>query len=141
MIQQEAQQQIVYGRHEALSEEEDAVVQADERMAGDQRSAPAPSLRKVTIDREEGDPEEDGAGFQYPGGDEAQRERSFCFLRTGNRTTAVPMPARATMISRTPPTMAPCPGQRRDVVRALDGAVESEGGNRDKCEQIEDARR
>jgi len=28
---------------------------------------------------------------------------SFCLLTTGYSTTAVPMPARATMISRTPP--------------------------------------
>ena len=67
---------------------------------------------------------------------------SFCFLSNGNRTTAVPMPARATMISRTPPNMAPSIRSRADdVVRALYGSVEDDGRDRDKGDQIEDARR
>ncbi len=36
LIQHEAQQRVIYGRHETLPEEEDAVIQGDKRMAGDQ---------------------------------------------------------------------------------------------------------
>src|ERR1017187_1780080 len=37
LVQQQAQQQVAYGRHEALSEEEDAVIEGDKRMTDGER--------------------------------------------------------------------------------------------------------
>jgi hypothetical protein len=67
---------------------------------------------------------------------------SFCFLRIGNNTTAVPMPARATMISRMPPTIAESVRTTADdVVRTLYWVIKSEGRVRDQGKQIKYARR
>src|SRR5437762_3877363 len=44
LVQQEAQQQVADGRHEALCLQEDAVIQGGQRMAGDQRSSSSSGL-------------------------------------------------------------------------------------------------
>ena len=96
----EPEQDGVHDRHEALSEE-DPVVLGSQRMAGDQRICSCSGLPQGHYRQEADDAGEDGAGFQY-----SRRRRSparppsFCLLTTGNSTTAVPMPARATMISK-----------------------------------------
>ena len=59
-----SQQQVVYGRHEALSLEEDAVIQGGKRMAGDQCSGSGSGLPQGHDRHEERHAEEDGAGFQ-----------------------------------------------------------------------------
>src|SRR5690348_3446491 len=75
LVQQEAQQQVVYSRHEALSLEEDAVIQGGQRMAGDQRTCSSSGLPQGHDRHKEHHTDEDGAGFQNPGGNKAQRGR------------------------------------------------------------------
>jgi hypothetical protein len=80
LVQQESQQQVAYRRHEALSEEEDAVVEDHQRMAGDQRLRSGSVLPQGHDRQEERDADEDGGGLQNARGDEAQRERFVLFL-------------------------------------------------------------
>ena len=74
LVQQEAQQQVAYGRHEALSLEEDAVIQGGKRMAGDQCLCSSSGLPQGHNRHKERHADEDGAGFQNSGGNQAQRE-------------------------------------------------------------------
>ena len=69
------------------------------------------------------------------------RGRFVLPLMTGYSTTAVPMQARATVISRTPPKITGCPGLGDDVVRIAHRAIQGEGSVSDKGEQVEHAPR
>src|ERR1019366_2756242 len=71
LVQQQAQQQVAYGRHEALSEEEDAVIEGDKRMTDGERICSRSGLPQGYDRQEECHADEDGTGFQNPGGDEA----------------------------------------------------------------------
>src|SRR5579863_10471508 len=71
LVQQEAQQQVVYSRHEALSEEEDAIIKGDKHMAGDQRICSSSGLPQGHDRQNERHADEYGAGFQNSGADEA----------------------------------------------------------------------
>ena len=73
LVQQEAQQQGVHGRHEALCEEEDPVIQDGQRLAGDQRICSGSGLPQGHDRQEARDASEDGGGFQDSRADEAQR--------------------------------------------------------------------
>src|SRR5215469_14663637 len=65
--QQKAQQHVVYSRHEALSEEEDAVIKGDKHMAGDQRICPSSGLPQGHDRQNERHADEYGAGLQNSG--------------------------------------------------------------------------
>src|SRR5438067_11868981 len=64
LVEQESQQQVAYGRHEALSEEEDAVIKGGKRLAGDQRICSGSGLPQAHDRQEERDAGEDSAGFK-----------------------------------------------------------------------------
>src|SRR5512141_2481168 len=80
LVEQESQQQVADSRHEALSEQEDAVIQGGKRMAGDQRICSSSGLPQDHDRPEERHADEDGGGFQNPGGSEAQRGRFILLL-------------------------------------------------------------
>ncbi|GCE29868.1 hypothetical protein KDA_53520 [Dictyobacter alpinus] len=44
LVEQESQQQVAYGWHKTLSQEEDAIIQGDKHMAGDQCLYSTPRL-------------------------------------------------------------------------------------------------
>jgi len=72
--------------------------------------APAPSCLKVTIVRMHATLAKVPAASRVREATKPSATPSFCLLITGNSATAVPMPARATMISRRAPTRAPVSG-------------------------------
>src|SRR5437764_14753342 len=71
LVQQEAQQQVAYGRHEALSSEEDAFIEGGKRMAGDQRTCSSTSMPQANDRQKAHHADEDGTGFQNAGGNQA----------------------------------------------------------------------
>ena len=142
LVQQGAQQQVVDGGHEALSEEEDAVVKDDKRMARDQRIRSDSVLPQGHDRQEERDAEEDGGGFQNSRGDEAQREHFVLLLEYREQDDGGADAGEGHDDLQNPAEDGACVrAGADDVVRALHGAVEGEGRDRDKGEQIEDARR
>ena len=66
--------------------------------------APAPACRKVTIARRMKTPAKMVPASRVRTATKPSATPSFCRLTTGYSATAVPMPARATIISRTTPT-------------------------------------
>src|SRR6266498_1548019 len=64
LVQQESQQQVAYGRHEALSEQEDAVIKGDKHVASDQSFCSGSGLPQSHDRQKERHANEDGAGFQ-----------------------------------------------------------------------------
>src|SRR5438270_4657772 len=141
LVQQEAQQQVVYGRHEALSLEEDAVIQGGKRMAGDQRTCSSSGLPQGHDRHKERHADEDGAGFQDSGGDEAQRGRFVLLLEHREQHDGG---ADASESHDDLQDSADDGGSVRasaeDVVRTFYLVVEKEGRDRDKGEQVEHAR-
>ena len=61
LVQHESQQQVAYGRHEALSEEENAVIKGCKRMALDQCICSRPCLPQGHDRQKERHADEDGA--------------------------------------------------------------------------------
>jgi len=137
-VQQEAQQQVAYGRHETLSEEKDAVIQSDQRMAGDQRICSSSGLPQGHDRQKERHADEDSAGFQNSGGDEAQREPFVLLLKHREQHDGG---ADASDSHDDLQEAANDDGSVRartdDVVRIVYLTVESQGRDRDKGEQIE----
>src|SRR5437764_4453492 len=68
LVQQDSQQQVAYGRHEALSLEEDAVIQDGQGLASDQPRCSYSSLPQGHDRHKERHADKDGAGFQNSGG-------------------------------------------------------------------------
>ncbi|MEV4178329.1 hypothetical protein [Nonomuraea sp. NPDC049709] len=88
----------------------------DERVAGgDERArvgAGGGGLPEGDDGQEADDAGDDDGGFQDPSGDETEPAASLCRL-TGNSTTAVPIQAKAQIISRKPPQSTPVSGPAR----------------------------
>ena len=142
LVQQDSQQQVVYGRHEALSEEEDAVVKDDKRVARDQRIRSNSVLPQGHDRQEERDADEDGGRFQNSRGDEAQREPFVLLLEYREQNDGGADAGEGHDDLQNTAEHGACVRARADdVVRALYGAVEDEGRDRDEGEQVEDARR
>src|SRR5947209_9923124 len=141
LVQQEAQQQVVDGRHEALSLEEDAVIQGGKRMAGDQRTCSRSGLPQGHDRQKERHADEDGAGFQNAGGNQAQRGRFVLLLEHWEQHNGG---ADASESHDDLQESADDGGSVRaradDVVCTLYRTVAKEGRDRDKGEQVEHAR-
>jgi hypothetical protein len=73
-------------------------------------SAPIPFCRKVTIDKRNATPIKIVLASRILEATRPNASISFCFLRMGNNTTAVPMLVKATMISSIPPMIAEVSG-------------------------------
>src|SRR5579864_3056332 len=140
-VQQESNQQVAYGRHEALTLEEDAVIQGDKRMAGDQRTCSSSGLPQGHDRYKEHHADEDGAGFQNAGGNQAQRGRFVLLLEHREQHDGG---ANAGESHDDLQDSADDGGSVRpsteDVVRTLYRTVDKEGRDRDKGEQVEHAR-
>src|SRR5438067_4624911 len=141
LVQQESQQQVAYGRHEALPLEEDAVIKGDKRMAGDQSSCSNSGLPQGHDRHKEHDAGEDGAGFQNAGGNQAQRGRFVLLLEHREQHDGG---ADASEGHDDLQDSADDGGSVRasadDVVCTLYWTVDKEGRDRDKGEQVEHAR-
>src|SRR5947199_2818341 len=141
LVQQEAQQQVAYGRHEALSLEEDAVIQGGKRMAGDQRTCSSSGLPQGHDRHKERHADEDGAGFQNSGGDEAQRGRFVLLLEHREQHDGGADASEGHDDLRdTADDGGSVRASAEDVVCTLYRTVEKEGRDRDKGEQVEHAR-
>ena len=140
-VQQEAQQQVVYSRHEALSLEEDAVIQGGKRMAGDQCTCSSSGLPQGHDRHKERHADEDGAGFQNSGGNEAQRGRFVLLLEHREQHDGGADAGEGhDDLQDSADDGGSVRARAEDVVRTLYLAVESEGRDRDKGEQVEHAR-
>src|SRR5947209_2864222 len=141
LVQQEAQQQVVDGRHEALSLEEDAVIQGGKRMAADQCLCSSSGLPQGHDRQKECHADEHGAGFQNSGGDQAQCGRFVLLLEHREQHDGG---ADASESHDDLQDSADDGGSVRasaeDVVRTLYRTVDKEGRDRDKGEQVEHAR-
>src|SRR6266516_62502 len=141
LVQQESQQQVAYGRHEALSLEEDAVIQGSKRMAGDQCTCSSSGLPQGHDRHNERHAEEDGAGFQNSGGDEAQRGRFVLPLEHREQhDSGADASEGHDDLRDTADDGGSVRARADDVVRTLYRTVEKEGRDRDKGEQVEHAR-
>ena len=141
LVQQEAQQQVAYGRHEALSEEEDAVIQGGKRMAGDQRICSSSGLPQGHDRQKERHADEDGAGFQNSGGNEAQRDRFVLLLEHREQHDGGADAGEShDDLQDTADDGGSVRASADDVVRTFHRTVEKEGRDRDKGEQVEHAR-
>jgi hypothetical protein len=72
---------VAYRWHEALPEHEDAVVQGDQGVTGDQRPGSSSVLPQRHDRQQECHTDEGGAGLQDPRGYETQRERFVLLLQ------------------------------------------------------------
>ena len=81
-------------------------MESGQGLTGDQRAAPAPACRRVTTDSRLATPTMMAAASSMRVPTKPSAAPSFCRLTTGYSTTAVPIQARATMISRKAPTRA-----------------------------------
>src|SRR5437879_403302 len=141
LVQQEAQQQVVHGRHEALSLEEDAVIQGGKRMAGDQRTCSSSRLPQGHDRHKERHADEDGGGFQNSGGDEAQRGRFVLLLEHREQHDGGADAGESHDDLRdTADDGGSVRASADDVVCTLYRIVDKEGRDRDKGEQVEHAR-
>src|SRR6202049_411642 len=141
LVQQEAQQQVVYSRHEALSLEGDAVIQGGKRMAGDQCTCSSSGLPQGHDRHKERHADEEGAGFQNSGGDEAQRGRFVLLLEHREQHDGGADASEGhDDLQSTADDGGSVRASANDVVRTLYLAVEKEGRDRDKGEQVEHAR-
>src|SRR5258708_25685362 len=141
LVQQESQQQVGYGRHEALSEEEDAVIQGDQRMAGDQCLCSSSGLPQGHNRQKERHADEDGAGFQNSGGNQAQRGRFVLLLEHREQHDGGADASEShDDLQDTADDGGSVRASADDVVRTLYRAVDKEGRDRDKGEQVEHAR-
>src|SRR5579863_1497377 len=141
LVQQEAQQQVVYSRHEALSLEEDAVIQGDKRMACGQRTCSSSGLPQGHDRHKECYTDEDGAGFQNSGGDEAQRGRFVLLLEHREQHDGgADADESHNDLQDTADDGGSVRASAEDVIRTLYRTVDKEGRDRDKREQVEYAR-
>src|SRR5437660_9341466 len=141
LVQQEAQQQVVYSRHEALPLEEDAVIQGGKRMAGDQCTCSSSGLPQGHDRQNERHADEDGAGFQNSGGDEAQRRRFVLLLEHREQHDGGADASEGHDDLRdTADDGGSVRARADDVVCTLYRTVDKEGRDRDKGEQVEHAR-
>src|SRR5256885_9633390 len=141
LVQQEAQQQVAYGRHEALSLEEDAVIQDGQRMAGNQRTCSSSGLPQAHDRHKEHHADEDGAGFQNSGGNEAQRGRFVLLLEHREQHDGGADAGEShDDLQDTADDGGSVRASADDVIRTLYRTVEKEGRDRDKGEQVEHAR-
>src|SRR5438876_1331606 len=141
LVQQEAQQQVAYGRHEALPLEEDAVIQGDKRMAGDQCTGSSTSLPQGHDRHKERHADEDGAGFQNSGGNQAQRSRFVLLLEHREQHDGGADASEShDDLQDTADDGGSVRASADDVVRTLYRTVEKEGRDRDKGQQVERAR-
>src|SRR6266568_1670275 len=140
LVQQESQQQVAYGRHEALSLEEDAVIQGGKRMAGDQRTCSGSRLPQGHDRHKERHADEDGAGFQNSGGNEAQRGRFVLLLEHREQHDGGANAGEShDDLQDTADDGGSVRASADDVVRTVYRTVENEGRDRDKGEQVEHA--
>src|SRR5438105_906897 len=141
LVQQEAQQQVAYGRHEAVSLEEDAIIQGGKRMAGDQRTCSSSRLPQGHDRHKERHADEDGAGFQNSGGDEAQRGRFVLLLEHREQHDGGADAGEShDDLQDTADDGGSVRASAEDVIRTLYRTVDKEGRDRDKREQVEHAR-
>src|SRR5438552_3488135 len=141
LVQQESQQQVAYGRHEALSLEEDAVIQDGQRMAGDQRTCSSSGLPQAHDRQKEHHADEDGAGFQNSGGNEAQRGRFVLLLEHREQHDGGADAGEShDDLQDTADDGGSVRASADDVVRTVHRNVEKEGRDRDKGKQVEHAR-
>src|SRR5436853_398544 len=141
LVQQEAQQQVAYGRHEALSLEEDAVIQGGKRMAGDQCTCSSSGLPQGHDRHKERHADEEGAGFQNSGGDEAQRGRFVLLLEHREQHDGGADASEShDDLQDTADDGGSVRARADDVVCTLYRTVDKEGRDRDKGEQVEHAR-
>src|SRR5881275_3212209 len=141
LVQQEAQQQVADGRHEALPLEEDAVIQGGKRMAGDQCTCSSTSLPQGHDRHKEHHADEDGGGFQNSGGNQAQRGRFVLLLEHREQHDGGADASEShDDLQDTADDGGSVRASAEDVVRTLYRAVEKEGRDRDKGEQVEHAR-
>ncbi len=141
LIEQGAQQQVVHGRHEALSEEEDPVIQDDQRLAGDQRARSGSGLPQGHDRQEADDASEDGGGFQDARADEAQRDPFVLPLdHRVQRDGGADAGEGHDDLQDAADEHGSVRARADDVVRTVHRIVEKEGRDRDKGEQVEHAR-
>src|SRR6202171_4009628 len=141
LVQQEAQQQVAYGRHEALSLEEDAVIQGDKRMAGDQCPCSSSGLPQGHDRQKERHADEDGAGFQNSGGNQAQRGRFVLLLEHREQHNGGADAGEShDDLQDTTDDGGSVRASAEDVVCTLYRTVDKEGRDRDEGEQVEHAR-
>src|SRR5437764_15465853 len=141
LVQQEAQQQVAYGRHEALSLQEDAVIQGGKRMAGDERTCSSSGLPQAHDRHKEHHADEDGAGFQNAGGNEAKRGRFVLLLEHREQHDGGADAGEGhDDLQDTADDGGSVRASADDVVRIVHRNVEKEGRDRDKAEQVEHAR-
>src|SRR6185312_5481940 len=133
--------QVAYGRHEALSLEEDAVIQGGKRMAGDQRTCSSSGLPQAHDRQKEHHAGEDGARFQNAGGDQAQRGRFVLLLEHREQYDGGADAGEGhDDLQDTADDGGSVRASADDVVCTLYRTVEKEGRDRDKGEQVEHAR-
>src|SRR5579872_5825935 len=141
LVQQESQQQVAYSRHEALPLEEDAVIQGDQRMAGDQCLCSSSGLPQGHDRHKEHHADEDGAGFQNASGNQAQRSRFVLLLEYREQHDGGADAGEShDDLQDTADDSGSIRASAEDVVRTLYLAVDKEGRDRDKGEQVEYAR-
>src|SRR5437660_10524099 len=141
LVQQEAQQQVADGRHEALSLEEDAVIQGGKRMAGDQCPCSSSGLPQGHNRQKERHADEDGAGFQNAGGNQAQRGRFVLLLEHREQHHGGADAGEShDDLQESAEDGGSVRASADDVIRTLYLAVEKQGRDRDKGEQVEHAR-
>ena len=147
-VQQGAQQQRVDARHEALSEQERPVVDRDVRRAGgDQRGRICPGRSAQVLaqghQRQQADDAgQDHGGFKDAGGDKAERDAFVLPLdhRVQRDGGADAGQGDDHLEEAADQDAGVAAGAEDPVPVVLHGAVEGEGGDRDKGDQVEDAR-
>src|SRR2546421_3601893 len=103
--------------------------------------APAPACRKVTIDIKERHADEDGAGFQNSGGDEAQRGRFVLLLEHREQHDGGADAGEShDDLQDTADDGGSVRASAEDVIHTLYWTIDKEGWDRDKGEQVEHAR-
>src|SRR2546421_1210054 len=141
LVQQEAQQQVVHGRHEALPLEEDAVIQGGKRMAGDQRTCSSTSLPQGHDRHKERHADEDGGGFQDSRSNEAQGGRFVLLLEHREQHDGGADAGEShDDLQDSADDGGSVRASAEDVIHTLYRTVDKEGWDRDKGEQVEHAR-
>src|SRR5437763_16806165 len=141
LVQQDSQQQLAEGRHEALSLEEDAVIQDGQGLASDQPRCSYSSLPQGHDRHKERHADEDGAGFQNAGGNEAQRGRFVLLLEHREQHDGGADASEGhDDLRATADDGGSVRASAEDVVCTLYRTVDKEGRDRDQGEQVEHAR-
>src|SRR2546421_2239592 len=141
LVQQGAQQHGVHGWDEALSDEEHPVIQGNQRLAGDQRTCSGSGLPQGHDRQKERDAREDGGGFQDSRADEAQRDPFVLPLEhREQRDRGADAGEGYDDLQDTANDGGSVRASADDVIRTLYLAVEKQGRDRDKGEQVEHAR-